>query len=199
MTTRCPSPIHPPLRRRQRGAALVEALVAMLVVAFGVLGFIGLQARTAISSLEGYQRAQGMALVQDMAERITLNRTGAVKDYYLRDAVGVDAICTVPPAPAAGAVPGFASSAFDLANTDVCEWHALVRQAMGQPGAELARVRGCISATGNAGELLVSLVWQGVQRTATTPLTCGSSDATAFPDPSLRRGVSTVVRIGSLL
>ena len=199
MTTRCPPPKHPPSPQRQRGAALVEALVALLVVAFGVLGFIGLQARTAVSSLEGYQRAQGMALVQDMAERITLNRTGAVKDYYLRDAVGVNGVCTVPPAPAAGAVPGFAAGAFDLANTDVCEWHALVRQAMGQPGAELARVRGCISATGNAGELLVSLVWQGVQRTAATPLTCGSDDATAFPDPSLRRGVSTVVRIGSLL
>ena len=107
----------------------------------------------------GFSGGGDLNLVQDMAERITLNRTGAVKDYYLRDAVGVNGVCTVPPAPPAGAVPGFAAGAFDLANTDVCEWHALVRQAMGQPGAELARVRGCISATGNAGELLVSLVF----------------------------------------
>jgi len=199
MTTRRPPSPRPRSSRRQRGAALVEALVALLVVAFGVLGFIGLQARTAISSLEGYQRAQGLALAQDMAQRITLNRTGAVKDYYLRDAVGVDGVCTVPAAPATGTVPGFNAGAFDLANADVCAWHALIRQAMGQPGAELARVRGCVTATGNPGEVLVSLVWQGVQRTAATPLACGSDDATAFPDPALRRGVSTVVRIGSLL
>lgn len=199
MTTRCTPSSNLGGSLHQSGAALVEALVALLVVAFGVLGFIGLQARTAVSGLEGYQRAQGLALVQDMSQRITLNRTGAVKDYYLRNAVGGDANCTVPPAPAAGTVPGFDATAFDLANADVCAWHSLIRGAMGQPGAELARVRGCVTATGNTGEVMVSLVWQGVQRTAATPLACGSDDASAFPDPALRRGVSTVVRIGSLL
>ena len=55
-----------------------------------------------------------------------------------------------------------------------------------------------ITATANAGEYLVALVWRGVHATAPSPLDCGRGDATAFPDDNLRRGVSTVLRIGSL-
>lgn len=185
------------LSRRQGGAALVEALVAMLIVAFGVLGFIGMQARSSVGGVEGYQRAQALELLQDMAQRMTLNRSGTRQGSYARTDVGVDTACPVPVAPQP-APPGFDAAAFDLANADICTWHALVRDALGQPGASLAAVRGCITATANAGEYLVALVWRGVHATAPSPLDCGRGDATAFPDDNLRRGVSTVIRIGSL-
>lgn len=190
MTKRQPS-------RGQRGAALVEALVAMLIIAFGVLGFIGMQARSSVGGVEGYQRAQALELLQDMAQRMNLNRVGTRQGSYQRADVGVDAACLVPLAPQP-APPGFDTTAFNLANSDVCAWHALIRDTLGQPGAALAGVRGCITATANAGEYLVALVWRGVHATAPSPLACGKGDTTAFPDDNLRRGVSTVVRIGSL-
>lgn len=207
MSHRIPSPlrhrppgpgVHP-----MAGAALVEALVALLVVAFGVLGFIALQARTAVSGVEGYQRALALELVGDMGQRMAINRAGTRKSYYLRADIGVDASCQVPPAPAAGAAAAnFDTAAFDLANADICAWHGLIREAVGAPGAGagtvISRVRGCITATGNPDEFLVALVWQGVQPTGPSPLACGRGDTAAFPNDNLRRGVSTVVRIGSL-
>jgi len=184
-------------RPRQSGAALVEALVALLVIAFGVLGFIGLQARSAVGGVEGYQRAQALELLQDMVQRMSLNRVGTRNGYYLRSDIGVDALCPVP-VPIAPLPAGFDTAAFDLANADLCAWHGLVRDALGRPGAALASVRGCITATANAGEVLVALVWQGVQASGPTPLECGKGDIAAFPDDKLRRGVSQVLRIGSL-
>lgn len=189
----------PAIRRpaRARGAALLEALVAMLVVAFGVLGFIGLQARTAVTGLEAQQRALALQLVNDMAQRMAINRSGTRAGYYLRADVGTAAACALPTPPAAGG-GAVDLAAFNLANADVCAWHGLVRAALGMPDAALARVRGCITATGTPGEFQVALVWLGTQPSAASLLECGRGDTASFPDERLRRGAGTLVRIGSL-
>ncbi len=191
-------PVAPRRPPRARGAVLVEALVAMLVVAFGVLGFIGLQARTAVTGLEAQQRALALQLANDMAQRMAINRSGARAGYYLRTDVGTTATCLQPTPPVAA--PGITVdlAAFNLANADVCAWHGLVRAALAQPDAALARVRGCITATGAPGEYQVALVWLGNAPSAASPLDCGRGDTANFPDERLRRGVGTVVRIGSL-
>lgn len=183
---------------RARGAALLEALVAMLVVAFGVLGFIGLQARTAVTGLEAQQRALALQLVNDMAQRMAINRSGTRAGYYLRADVGTAAACALPTPPVAGSGVAVDLAAFNLANDDVCAWHGLVRAALGVPDAALARVRGCITATGTPGEFQVALVWLGTQPSAASLLECGRGDTASFPDERLRRGAGTLVRIGSL-
>ena len=169
-------------RVRQSGAALLEALVAMLIVAFGVLGFVAQQARTAVATLEGAQRAQALVLLNDITQRISLNRGAAAA--YVADDVGATDAGTCPPAPAA--------------ERDLCEWSHLIRGAAEQKdgtavGAMLA-ARGCIESLGGD-SYLVSLVWQGVQASGPTPLACGSGD---YPDENLRRGVSTVLRNADL-
>ena len=168
---------------RQRGATLIEVLVAMLIIAFGVLGFVGLQAKTAVSSLEGYQRAQALLLVNDMAQRISLNRANAAA--YVAADIGVDD---------PGACPATPTAARDL-----CEWSNLIRgsaeqKAGSKVGAVLA-ARGCVTALGGD-QYLVSLVWQGVQATGPSALACGKD---AYPDENLRRGASVVVRIANLV
>ena len=45
-----------PLRSRQRGAALVEAMIGILIFAFGIIGLVGLQV--------AMTRAQGAAKVR---------------------------------------------------------------------------------------------------------------------------------------
>ena len=178
----------------------MEALVAMLIVAFGVLGFIGLQARTAVGSLEGYQRAQALVLVNDMAQRMMTNRVGTLAGHYLRADIGTTATCPRPLPGAAALAPDFSQAAFDTANADVCAWADLLRgaaerDASGDSVATLSNARGCITATENAGEYLLALVWLGRQATGPTPLACGRGDLTAFPSDSRRRGVSLLVRI----
>ncbi len=188
----------PPRPPSQRGAALMEALVAMLIVAFGVLGFVGLQARTAVSNLEGYQRAQALVLLGDITQRMSINRIGTRDGHYVRNDVGVGT-CAAPAAPSP-APSGFSPEAFDTANTDICAWADLIqgaaeKDAGGASVGAMLGARGCITATGIPNEYRVTIVWQGIQASAPAPQSCGVD---AYSDENLRRGVSQVVRIGVL-
>ncbi|WP_232324480.1 type IV pilus modification PilV family protein, partial [Variovorax sp. WDL1] len=61
----------------QRGATLLEALVTLVIIAFGLLGLVGLQSRLQVSEMEAYQRSQALILLNDMANRIAINRRAA--------------------------------------------------------------------------------------------------------------------------
>ncbi len=177
----------------------MEALVAMLIVAFGVLGFVGLQARTAVSNLEGYQRAQALVLLGDITQRMSINRVGTRNGYYTRTDVGVGT-CAVPPTPSPPPT-GFNATAFDTANTDICAWADLIRGASekdagGTSVGAMLGARGCITPTAVANEYLVTIVWQGIQASGPAPQACGQNQ---YGNENLRRGISQVVRIGVLL
>ena len=64
----------------QVGVGLMEILVALLVLALGILGFIALQYRAVEATAEGGTRVQAINLSRDFAERIRVNR-GALSDY----------------------------------------------------------------------------------------------------------------------
>lgn len=68
------------MRTHQRGVGLMEILVALLVLAIGVLGFIALQYRAVEATSESGYRVQAINLARDMAERIRVNR-GAIAAY----------------------------------------------------------------------------------------------------------------------
>ena len=65
---------------QQRGMGLVEVLVAILVLAIGVLGFVALQYRAVEATAESVYRVQAVNLARDLAERIRVNR-GAFATY----------------------------------------------------------------------------------------------------------------------
>lgn len=69
--------------RHQKGVGLVEVLIALLVLAIGVLGFIALQYRAVEATHESGSRVQAINLARDMAERIRVNR-GAIDAYEVR-------------------------------------------------------------------------------------------------------------------
>lgn len=60
----------------QKGVGLIEILVALLVLAIGILGFIALQYRSVEATSEAINRVQAMNIARDMAERIRANRDG---------------------------------------------------------------------------------------------------------------------------
>ena len=64
--------------KNQKGAGLLEVLVALMLLAVGVLGFVGLQLRAVEATTEGVYRIQAMNLARDLSERIRVNR-----DNYL--------------------------------------------------------------------------------------------------------------------
>ena len=64
-------------KRLQWGVGLVEVLVALLIVAIGVLGFAGMQLQGLNSTEESHYRTQATALAQDIVERISANQSAA--------------------------------------------------------------------------------------------------------------------------
>lgn len=67
----------------QSGVGLIEVLVAMLVLAIGVLGFIALQYRAVEATLESTYRVQAINIARDLAERVRVNR--GVIDTYMAE------------------------------------------------------------------------------------------------------------------
>ncbi len=61
-----PSVLHSRFRQRQRGIALIEALIGMLIFAFGVLGLMGLQAAMTKAQSTAKFRADAATLAADL-------------------------------------------------------------------------------------------------------------------------------------
>jgi len=61
----------------QRGIALIEALVALVILALGVLGLAAMQARMLVDTRTTNARATAIRLIGDLSERIRLNAQGA--------------------------------------------------------------------------------------------------------------------------
>lgn len=167
----------------QAGASLIEVLVSMVIVAFGVLGFVGLQVQTTVSQVEAYQRAQALILVNDIAQRMKLNRTGAAA--YVGTNIGTSD-------------PGTCTTATTAAAKDICEWSNLIRgetEKLGTtPVGAMLGARGCIT-NPSANFYVLSIAWQGVRATGAPASGCGLN---AYSDEKMRRVVTTVVRMATL-
>jgi type IV pilus assembly protein PilV len=183
--------IQPPRRHaprpRQSGALMIEVLVAILICAFGLLGFAGMQARATSSEFEGFQRSQALVLVEDMVSRMNANR-GHAASYVSNGLLG------------AGAMVDCAG--LSGANLDVCEWSNLIRgsaeQRAGAGIGSMLAARGCITrAPTSTDRYVISIAWQGILPTSGAPSPCGLGDA-AFPNDTLRRAVSSTVCIALL-
>ena len=59
---------HP--SRLQSGISLIESLVAIVVMALGILGILGVQMRTLADTQTGVRRAHAIRLIEDLSERI---------------------------------------------------------------------------------------------------------------------------------
>lgn len=57
----------------QKGISLIESLVAIVVMALGILGIVGVQLRTLSDTQTGVRRAQAIHLIEDLSERIKVN------------------------------------------------------------------------------------------------------------------------------
>lgn len=58
----------------QKGVGLIEILVALLILAIGILGFVALQYRAVEATSEAINRVQAINIARDLAERIRVNR-----------------------------------------------------------------------------------------------------------------------------
>lgn len=67
---------------RQAGFNLIEVLVALVVLAIGLLGLASLQASSLKFNHSAYMRTQAINLAYDMSDRIRANRSAALSGGY---------------------------------------------------------------------------------------------------------------------
>lgn len=105
---------YPQMRRAQSGFTLVEALVTFLILAIGLLGLAGLQAKGLQFDNSAYQRTQAVLLLNDIADRMRANLTTARASSYtvaFGDAVSSSANCSTS-----------ACSTATMAKYDLTQW-----------------------------------------------------------------------------
>ncbi len=74
---------NPAACRRQQGISLIESLVAIVVMALGILGILGVQMRTLTDTSTTVRRAQAIRLIEDLSERMKVspNALLSIKSY----------------------------------------------------------------------------------------------------------------------
>lgn len=158
------NPAHVAYRgRSQHGIGLIEVLVAMLLLAIGVVGFAGLQVRAVSATSEAFQRGQAMIIARDMGERMRAN-LDARAVYTLETNWTTPATPTLP-------TPNCLMvncTAAQMAIFDIYEIRTLAA-TVGVNGD--ARMSAC---AGNAGLSCLYIAWND-----TKPVNATSSDTTS--------------------
>ncbi|WP_216642767.1 type IV pilus modification protein PilV [Hydrocarboniclastica marina] len=96
--------------RRQAGIGMIEVLVAVLILAIGLLGLAALQVSSMQFTTAAQARSQATLLAHDMLERMRVNRTNI--DGYNSPLPGDPAACDVDHDPGNNNVPA----------DDLAEW-----------------------------------------------------------------------------
>lgn len=191
---------------RQQGFSLIEVLITMFIVAIGVLGLAGIQARALNAEIESVSRGQAMLMVNELADRMEANIAN-IASYHQTSEFGVGhantCVSTYPANLAAQAtcckLTSEGGTQTSVANRDLCEWD-LALQGIGTASGSnrlggLANARGCVVLTTTANVYQIDVAWQGRDSTGAVPsdVTCGTSTIT-----SRRRAVTRRVRDATL-
>ncbi len=182
--------------KTERGVSLIEILVTLLILSFGLLGLAGFMTRLHSSELEAYQRAQALILLNDMTSRINSNRSVATS-YITASPLGAGMSCPVQPT---------GSTTETRVAADLREWCEALKGAAELTGSNKVGAmiggRGCVASLGDQ-YYLVTVAWQGVTPIAAPAVTCGQNlyngaTGSVCVNDLCRRVVTTVIRIGNL-
>jgi type IV pilus assembly protein PilV len=106
--------------RSQCGSTMIEVLVSLLIVSFGLLGMAALQAEGIVSNQSAYYRTQAVTFANDMADRMRANISAVTSGSYDDVAGSSTGACyTVG-----------SCSAAQMAGNDVFEWSAAVAASL---------------------------------------------------------------------
>lgn len=204
--------IHDSPRRAQAGFSLLEVLITMVILAVGLLGLAGLQARAINAETESFSRGQAMMLANELVDRMSANlaevktSTTANTGYNQQDGSSVKVVFGT----------GYNNDCITVANTtsvlqaqccagkasmaarDLCEWD-LALKGVGEASSGggkiggMAGARACVFQTAPR-EFEVDVVWQGRDiGVIGSGNACGAAAIT-----SRRSGVSRTLRVADL-
>jgi type IV pilus assembly protein PilV len=175
---------------RQRGVSLLEALLTIFILAFGILGLAGLAAKMQKVEVESYARSQALILLDDMASRLSAHRSIAA-NYTTTSPLGTG---DTQPTDCSGTALGAAR--------DQCEWSNALKGNAELAGGSLVGAmiggRGCIEQVAGVDppSYRVTVVWQGLSPTIIPGVGCGQG--LYGTDDAQRRAVAKVVSVANL-
>jgi type IV pilus assembly protein PilV len=123
-------------QRQQRGFGLIEVLVSVLILAFGILGLLGLQTKALSLNQSSLQRSQATALTDDILDRMRVDRANARAGLWNTTLAATSASIT---------------GTTNLYENDLRNWKQQV---------ELLLPAGAASVTVNAGIVDIVIRWQ---------------------------------------
>lgn len=127
-----------PILRRTRGFTLLEVLIALLILSFGLLGLAALQAYSVKANQSAHFRSQATALANMLMDNIRANRAN-LGSYYSNSYEEFDEDCTDT------------TSATDAAERDLWLWRQQVFCQLPQGRAAVAPI--------SANEVAVCIRW----------------------------------------
>lgn len=143
--------------RPARGVALIEALVAVLMLSMAALAFAGLQIRGLSTNSSALWRSKAVQLTQEMADRMRANQSGVGAGSY-------NSLLTPGTAPSCGS--SSACTPAQTATLDYTGWSTAVANALpggsgvvcldATPDDGTAAAPGC---DGTAGAFAVKVFW----------------------------------------
>lgn len=137
----------------QQGVTLIEVLVAMVILSFGMISFAGLQASSIKHGKMAQHRTVAAQLASDFADRMRANATEAVNN------ASYDFPQAYAPLGAALAIPACAAvlcTEAEIAAIDLAQWRNLARTAL--PGGSLFSITDAAAPVVNAVDMWV--LWQ---------------------------------------
>lgn len=199
-------------KRYQRGFSLLEVVVTMAILAVGLLGLAGMQARAINAEAESFARGQAVMLATEMVDRMYANitevktSTAASTGYNQQDAGSVKVVfgtgysndCMTGLNVTATLQATCCAAKSTIAARDLCEWDLALKgigeSVGGGKVGGMSGARACVFNTGTAREFEIDVVWQGRDvGVVGSANTCGSTAIT-----SRRSGVSRTMRYADL-
>lgn len=175
------------------GFSLIEVMITLFILAVGMLGLAGLEARSIVVQREAYQRSVALSLVRDMTDRIESD--GANAGSYAGLARGTGAVED----------PDNCTSIVSVFARNACSWHNALLDADSTLRApqgcveQLSFDNYCVVADGQMngkrltmGSYLVSVAWGGATPTFAPVSACGLGD---YGDDRTRRLITLPVVI----
>ncbi|ASD66423.1 type IV pilus modification protein PilV [Pseudoalteromonas piscicida] len=145
---------------KQHGFTLLEVLIAFMILSFGLLGAVALQAKAKQASFDSMQRAAAVELASDIIHRIRANDAANITtlydvDFTSTENVQANTTCYTQRCNAA-----------TLAKTDIANWRQAIRARENTGSLDNAVV--CINPTSVAGNtsgvnVQVIVTWRGRQ------------------------------------
>jgi len=161
--------------RSQLGASMIEVLVSLIVVAFGLLGLAGLQARSMSFQKDSFDRKSAAEMAGQIAERVRANFDGFKAGNYNLTLTPNDATAAVIP------VCGdpLNCTPAETAARDWAMWQIDLRRRLPVSGAYL-------NAPANSAQINLILAWQEGQQKADVANTLCSNAPVNIADTTFR-------------